>query len=181
MFRGPKEGIEGNSFSDGEFFVSGVRRFTDLCKDDRVVPSKRILKEIGATESSLVAWKIGDGSIFIYGIDPEKLEELDISEQDGMMILKQIDEDGKESGGINSSDIYIIQVKSQGRVGTRNQISEILKKAGISENDWLIPQFVNNKEDGTGWRLYGLKKENLLFSLNIKEEEGRKNATVSSA
>jgi len=177
MVRGSKVETNTNSFSDGDFFPGGVRRFIDLCKDDRIVPSNRILREIGATKSSWVAWKIEDGSVFIYGIDPDKIEEISVSDTDGVLVLQELDVDKLER--CPDGDIHLIQVKSQGRVGTKNQVSEILKKAGISEDDWLIPQFVDNKDEGTGWRLYGLKKQNLIFSL--KKGVGQKNADVSSA
>lgn len=177
-----RESDENSSFSDGEFFVRGIARFSDLCKDSRVVPSKRILREIGAKQSSLVAWEIEDGSVFIYGIDPETINELELPESDGVLILKQITDDkNRKFEPFEDGEINVIQVKSQGRVGTRNQVLKILKKAGIGENDWLIPQFINNKEEGPGWRIYGVKKENLLFTINKKIKEEKESAVVPSS
>lgn len=184
MARGSKEGIEGNSsFSDGEIFTAGIRRFKDICKAEtgRVVPSKRMLREIGATESSLVGWEVENGSVFIFGLDPDQIKnELKISKKEGMIIAQYVDELDKLEP-CPDGDIHIIQVKSQGRVGTKNQVKEILHKAGIGEDDLLIPMKVDKKVDGRkrfGWRLYGFKKKDFLFFIKKKE---KKNAVVSSS
>jgi len=168
MSRGSKRKRDNeNSFLDGDIFVSYIRRYEDICKEDRFVPPKKILKELGATESSLVAWRVENHSVFIFGIDPDKIKPLKINEKEGVLILKKIDEKGYLEA-CPDGDIYVIQVKSQGRVGTKDQISKILKKAGINEHDLIIPQFINNKKEGLGWRLLSLKEKDFIYQLKKK-------------
>ena len=138
---------------------------------------KTILRGLGATKNSWVAWKVEDDSVFVTGINPDKFTELDIPEHEGMIVLKVIDEMGNYECN-KDGDIYVLQVKSQGRLGTRNQVSEILSKAGIKEDDWIIAEYVDSKTDGMGWRLYGLGQKDLLYML--KKKRGETNAEIST-
>ena len=180
MLRGSKEGIEDNRISKKRLhhgFFHEIAPFKKLCKDNRLIPSKTILRGLGATKNSWVAWKVEDDSVFVTGINPDKFTELDIPEHEGMIVLKVIDEMGNYECN-KDGDIYVLQVKSQGRLGTRNQVSEILSKAGIKEDDWIIAEYVDSKTDGMGWRLYGLGQKDLLYML--KKKRGETNAEIST-
>jgi len=150
-------------YKDGDRFPHIMNVGSEITSKDRWCPPKEILEEMGAVKDDWVGWeKRSDNVYFISVVDPDKIKELDIplDGRQGEEILKELIATLPEGSKIECD--HIVQIKSQGRMGARNQLEKILSKLGANEEDWLMFEFVDNNNDGTGWFINLIKNSDIV-------------------
>lgn len=170
---GDEEKKSQTKFEDGDEYPQ-ITKVSEIVKDDRWCPPKDILGEMGAEDKDLVAWRkcMRDGKkgYCLTVLNPDLYRHLDIKgkhEKEIYRMLMQNIPKGKsvESDHIVQIDLsdcdYIVQVKSQGRFGSKKYLKEIFRDIGLSDKDWLSFDYLDNDMDGCGWFLFGIKDSDI--------------------
>lgn len=159
-------------YKNGDRFPHIMSIGNEIIRDDRWCPPKEILREMGADEGDWVAWeKKSNNAYFISVIDPEKIKKLNISldGQQGNEILKELIATLPKGAKIECD--HIVQIKSQGRMGARNQLEKILDRLGAEKEDWIMFEFVDNEDGGCGWFLNLIKNFDVVKRKYTKGEK----------
>ena len=175
--------VKGNKlrYKDGDRFPHIMNVGSEIISKDRWCPPKEILREMGAVKGDWVGWeKKSDNVYFISVVDPSKIKELDISlnGKQGKEILKELIATLPEGSEIECD--HIVQIKSQGRMGAKNQLEKILSKLGAMNEDWLMFEFVDNDHDGIGWFINLIKNSDIIKRKYI-EGDDEKTKTLAFA
>jgi len=143
----------------------------DILKDDRWNTPKKFLQYLSAVKGDMLAFqKIAKRTYYVYVLDPQLFKDLNIelTKKQSKEIFKELIASIPEGEDIECD--HIIQVKSQGRCGAKNHLTEILKDIGVVDGDFLYLKFSKNYEDqGCGWLVSALQNEDIKNIVEIEE------------
>ena len=147
-----------SKFEDGDKYPQ-IMNVDEILKDDRWYPPKDILGEMGASNKDIVAWdkcvRDGKKGYCITVLNPDLYCHLDISGKQEKEIYRMLMQSIPKGKTVETD--HIVQVKSQGRFGSKKLLKEILDGIGLVGKDFLVFEYMDNDKDGCGWFLFGIK------------------------
>ena len=163
---GDKE--EKGKFSDGQ--IHSIIPVEQLCKDQRFIPPKSLLREIGAEQpGDWIAIDLDKNNKTATLTAVPFSKSIDSNSEDAEELLDEIMKDNPEENieknGGEEGMRYVIQIKSEGRAGSRKRILQILDKIGAKPKDWVGFIYYNDKVEGIGWRLRVIKANQMKIML----------------
>lgn len=163
-----------SKFEDGDKYPQ-IMNVSEIFKDDRWYPPKGILGEMGASSNDIVAWdkcmKGGKKGYCLTVLNPDLYQHLNISGKQEKEIYRMLMQSIPKGKAVETD--HIVQVKSQGRFGSKKLLKEIFGGIGLGGNDWVVFEYMDNDTDGCGWFLFGIKDSDIHPSKKrfIEEEQ----------
>lgn len=143
--------------------------FKEMLKHDRWPIPIDIIRGMGGTENDNIAFeKTGENRYFVYILNPELVEKLDITDKQGDELLKELIKSMPKNIPIEGVD-HILQVKSHYRV-SKNKLERIFSDIGAGEDDFFVLYHVNDDNNGAGWEICVLKKDKIPKSEYVDDK-----------
>lgn len=181
-------GERGSKFDDGDRFQN-IMSVKHTKKSDRWYPPKSILREMKATEGDHVVWikKEDNTGYRISVLSPKLKKYFRISEDQADFLLREIIKKLPKDKPIKGDHImpisHLTQVKSHGRLGSKNQLTQIFNEIDATDEDFFVLDFF--KVDGDeyfpdgGWDLSIVKGKDIP-SGKKRDVEVKDNGMASS-
>jgi len=147
-----------SKFEDGDKYPQ-IMNVSEIFKDDRWYPPKDIFGEMGASDKDLVAWdkcvRFGKKGYCLTVLNPELYRHLDITGKQEKEIYRMLMQNLPKGKTVETD--HVVQVKSQGRFGSKKLLKEIFGDIDLGEKDWVVFEYMDNDADGCGWFIFGVK------------------------
>ena len=171
-----EEANDGNDRAGASLIVLQV---SDILKEDRWRPGKIIMDNLNAEITNIVAWReVDEENCELTVLNPELFSHIDITgmqerEIYQLLIDKIPDIEKSENDHLIQLDLkneidrykHFMQVKSQGRVGSKKQYIEMFNDMGLENRDFLFFRVVfGDDEKPIGWNVTFKKYSDILPS-----------------
>jgi hypothetical protein len=166
---------EKGKFSNGQ--IHSIMPVEHLCKDQRFIPPKSLLREIGAENPG--DWiainldkKNKTATLSAAPFRGLENDSFDSDSRDAEELLDEIIKDNPEEhiekNGGEEGLRYAIEIKSEGRAGSRKRILEIFEKIGAKPKDWVGFIYHKDKDGRVRWHLKVIKANQMKEMLQEK-------------